>query len=668
MPAPLDDLLALVGELGPTPASIIERLAHLLCARQPDASAEELGARLAKVVVGGEAQLVAPFACVAAHLERHPDALAGAIAGPPLRVTMVLTRALRLQWFERLAAVADETRARIAWHYPVSELDGWGGEAERGCGLVCEAFGLRHRVRYLDATRRGGGEVGRALAEEAWAVAPGDWNGGRLRRLSVLPWAVGAVASACAEVGALRVAEEVIGRVPADAPERAEMLQAFVRWAVRHGDVDRGDWGVGLLERVAPKAVDAARGVVMFARAGGDVARFVEATGAAKGKAAARIRGALQDAFERRDVDAVRGLLARMTPAQGFARIEEDLDWYTRQLVELLRERGDHAGALELVVKSGATHGAVRLAYLAALDGDVDVARSLLAGRSDEIARCVAPLLGDRAALPGDASRRERFFAKLFELEAELGHSPAIPRDAAAWSAPPFRPPRVVPKAEALPVELVAQVPGPVDDSVTFADLGIPFALFEAPVGSCGRYVGRGFCAVTKVEHPRCFEVDAIRVTCASCGGRAYAGERAGACAGCGREVEAAVAADATLVASYDAIAQGDAVFALETELGPLAGGVIVDARAEVDRAALAELAGTPPYTTWQGESWLFHCERPMVFVGELTPDEVTGRELAADARQDLGRVSGDFDPEREGLMTFRCRRCGMHRFHFDAD
>ncbi len=47
-------------------------------------------------------------------------------------------------------------------------------------------------------------------------------------------------------------------------------------------------------------------------------------------------------------------------------------------------------------------------------------------------------------------------------------------------------------------------------------------------------------------------------------------------------------------------------------------------------------LVKTPPYTTWQGERWLFHCGRPMVFVGEHTPEELESFSLTERAEADL--------------------------------
>jgi uncharacterized protein CbrC (UPF0167 family) len=101
--------------------------------------------------------------------------------------------------------------------------------------------------------------------------------------------------------------------------------------------------------------------------------------------------------------------------------------------------------------------------------------------------------------------------------------------------------------------------------------------------------------------------------------------------------------------------------------------------RIRVDPASLGELLRTPKYDTWQGEYWLFCCQKPMVFVGPLkepllerlrkseqTQEEVVARLLQVESREAhkrttevlLGRIS---------MYVFRCPHCEKHRAHFDA-
>jgi len=101
--------------------------------------------------------------------------------------------------------------------------------------------------------------------------------------------------------------------------------------------------------------------------------------------------------------------------------------------------------------------------------------------------------------------------------------------------------------------------------------------------------------------------------------------------------------------------------------------------RLRVDAAALNELLRTPRYETWQGESWLFCCQKPMVFMGpmreallerlrepEQTQEEVVAKLLQVNAR-DAHRRTAEVLAGRISMYVFRCASCAKRRAHWDS-
>lgn len=93
-----------------------------------------------------------------------------------------------------------------------------------------------------------------------------------------------------------------------------------------------------------------------------------------------------------------------------------------------------------------------------------------------------------------------------------------------------------------------------------------------------------------------------------------------------------------------------------------------------IDSKFLIELLRTPKYHTWQGETWLFCCQRPMVFRGSL-PADMFGSESdnlsmaiknfldAPDWRMTVGDGHGSHT-----YYAFTCANCGSLRFNEDCD
>jgi uncharacterized protein CbrC (UPF0167 family) len=97
--------------------------------------------------------------------------------------------------------------------------------------------------------------------------------------------------------------------------------------------------------------------------------------------------------------------------------------------------------------------------------------------------------------------------------------------------------------------------------------------------------------------------------------------------------------------------------------------------------ADLIELTRTPTYHTWQGERWLFCCEKPSIFVGRLdsrkleeiaaernSSKEATIASLLSMGADKVKRMSGAIEGGSVSVYMFRCQICSRLRAHFDMD
>lgn len=243
---------------------------------------------------------------------------------------------------------------------------------------------------------------------------------------------------------------------------------------------------------------------------------------------------------------------------------------------------------------------------------------------------------------------------------------------------------------------------------MTFADLGIPFALFEAPTQEATEYVGIGVCSLCGQPEVHCFDLDIgadVVVTCPHCGVDTAldAAERKPApCHTCTRMVPFPPIPDERLTACYACLRDGRAALTKDTVLGMVsweeaAAGVthglphlsVADFElvprpngwtgACVPPALLLELVRTPTYLTWQGEHWEFCCARPMIYLGLWTQKEFqayapsgNGRalfdQIVQDAHEEMAEAFWAPGSEWPSVYAFRCGSCGNFRAHWDCD
>jgi hypothetical protein len=264
----------------------------------------------------------------------------------------------------------------------------------------------------------------------------------------------------------------------------------------------------------------------------------------------------------------------------------------------------------------------------------------------------------------------------------------------------------------------------------TFADLGIEIPLFAGPVDDADGWSGDGACVICGEERPG-FALgigDDVIVTCDSCGSSIAvpADGEAERCRSCGRSnaLDGAVEGGhacwrclragrwaSTMDTEAGMIRWEDAVrgrthgvpFASEPTVWVVGSGGAQEASSVAGAPLLAgfpttepnedgwrsaiipseillELTRTPSYATWQGERWLFHCQRPMRYIGRwgrsqfnaAAPDG-DGEALAAGAAElplDVWRGLAD-EPSSSSSVTvyvFRCPECDAVRGHWDVD
>ena len=238
----------------------------------------------------------------------------------------------------------------------------------------------------------------------------------------------------------------------------------------------------------------------------------------------------------------------------------------------------------------------------------------------------------------------------------------------------------------------------------TFSELGIPFPLFEAPTDEAPTYVEAGRCVACGDERPHTFRLGLGQVlirACPACGtdNPLDADDRQDApCRECGEIVPFIEDAGDELRVCYGCLRGGRAAYTKDTTAGmvrfvdamnglthgaptPVHGIPRVEGfptvpgdedwvRVRVPSPDLIELVRTPSFTSWQGDVWLFHCQKPMVYIGnwdrarfEAEAGKVTFLERVLDATPDAWIALGT----TVATHVFRCRACETMRGYWES-
>lgn len=244
------------------------------------------------------------------------------------------------------------------------------------------------------------------------------------------------------------------------------------------------------------------------------------------------------------------------------------------------------------------------------------------------------------------------------------------------------------------------------EEERTFAELGIPFPLFDAPAKYPAQYFGAGECVLCYTRG-LCFRMgvgDDVLEACRHCGVVSVLSADSKAaevpCDNCRKPIPINPEYHKALVC-YLCLRAGRVAIMNVTEYGMVR---YVDAivgkthgtpstnppdfaisrneedwiQVHVPKEWLVELTWTPTYSTTQGETWLFHCARPMVCLGDWGESDFIrhapdGNGKALFERTVDGAESGLWDAMWAGQMRdsfaifmFHCPVCGTYRGHWD--
>jgi uncharacterized protein CbrC (UPF0167 family) len=261
----------------------------------------------------------------------------------------------------------------------------------------------------------------------------------------------------------------------------------------------------------------------------------------------------------------------------------------------------------------------------------------------------------------------------------------------------------------------------------TFAELGIPFPLYQADIGHAkGYYAGLADCALCGQTRAHCFAVDELILPCIRCDREMAFNTRSDKQVSCPHcdTTQPPLAAPRDqyrhILVCYACLRAGRAAFAHDTVVGIVtwepaqaghtlempvkpepepqeahyaasasqygfehvivarkpweSGGPDMDWEAvRVPQPLLMELLRTPSYSTWQGEHWLFCCKQPMVYLGDWGPADFEQYAGAGNGRALFETVAPDTDywlwgHGGAGIYVFRCRACGRLDSHCDFD
>ena len=250
------------------------------------------------------------------------------------------------------------------------------------------------------------------------------------------------------------------------------------------------------------------------------------------------------------------------------------------------------------------------------------------------------------------------------------------------------------------------------DKTQTFAEIGIPFRLYDAPIETCSDFVGRGDCSICGRTDQYIFAVgigDYLIVSCDNCGqinGLNCSDKKDGVCPNCSAIVAWPLSREQVLVC-YDCLRKGRVHLTQDTELGmitwenaqsgwthgipghsennfpvrshsefdPMTQGNVTWYQYALPRDDMEELGRTPTFSSWQGERWLLHCERFMTYIGEplARPQNQTSPEIIEAIKLILAKGGWEFSLEQAWnssvcVYLFRCEICGALDGYDDVD
>jgi uncharacterized protein CbrC (UPF0167 family) len=239
--------------------------------------------------------------------------------------------------------------------------------------------------------------------------------------------------------------------------------------------------------------------------------------------------------------------------------------------------------------------------------------------------------------------------------------------------------------------------------SRTFAQLGIPFPLFEGPSEQASEYCGIAACSLCSKKGQHCFQLGigcAIVLKCPSCGttnGLDTSDYEDSHCRHCHATIPFPELGGNEIKVCYSCLRNGKAAITKDTVLGMISWEQAFEGvthgvpglnrndfemvpkeddwvGARLPQEMMFELLRTPTYSTIQGERWQFCCRQPMVFIGEWSREEFSRRAPDGDGRRFFEAIVEDTVPglwedklhDITGVYVFRCASCGRLTARWD--
>jgi uncharacterized protein CbrC (UPF0167 family) len=240
--------------------------------------------------------------------------------------------------------------------------------------------------------------------------------------------------------------------------------------------------------------------------------------------------------------------------------------------------------------------------------------------------------------------------------------------------------------------------------SKTFAELGIPFPLYEARSDQASEYCGLDDCSLCGRRNEHCFRLGigcAVMLDCPTCGtanGLDADDCEDGSCRNCQAIVPfPPLDNDEEIKACYTCLRAGKAAITKDTQLGMVSWEQAFEGvthgipglnrtdfemvpkadhwvGARLPHEVMFELLRMPTYRSIQGEQWQFCCRQPMVFIGEWSREEFARHAPHGDGRQYFDEIVQDNVPglwedelhDITGVYVFRCPSCKRVTAHWD--
>lgn len=218
-----------------------------------------------------------------------------------------------------------------------------------------------------------------------------------------------------------------------------------------------------------------------------------------------------------------------------------------------------------------------------------------------------------------------------------------------------------------------------------FDDLGLTIPLFMAPAREAREYAGPGRCALCLNDDPHCFALEGeaeVIAECAACEEEMplpAAARADGPCRSCEATVAFPLPKTGRLRACASCLMAGLVSMPKKTERGRVAWAEALAGQTSegwvVEPLSLLELLRTPGFDTWSAApSWLFCCERPMLYLGTRSAGDFRAGQLGSGQQRFLNTVAGagagdwvDLNEGRSVACLFRCEQCGRERGIIDA-